>query len=106
VAHFGCTRRTGAGKEKPVPTVRIDRGKHLSEEPKTGHNRWHPDVPPVVEAAEGEEVTLETRDAADGYLTPRSTEADFASLPTGAIHPLTGPVYVVSALLPEEIFER
>jgi len=80
-----------------VQSVRIDRGKHLSEEPRTGHNRWHPDVPPAVEAAEGEEVLLETRDAVDGYLTPRSTVGDFASLPTGAIHPLTGPVYVKGA---------
>jgi formamidase len=80
-----------------VHSVRIDRGKHLAEEPRTGHNRWHPDVPPAVEAAEGEEVLLETRDAVDGYLTPSSTVGDFASLPTGAIHPLTGPVYVKGA---------
>ena len=80
-----------------MQTVRIDRGKHLAEEPRTGHNRWYPDIPPAVEAAEGEEVVLETRDALDGYLTPRSTVADFASLLTGAIHPLTGPVYVKGA---------
>jgi formamidase len=80
-----------------VPSIRIDRSKHLAEEARTGHNRWHPDVPPAIEVAEGEEVLLETRDAVDGYLTPRSTVADFASLPTGGIHPLTGPVYVKGA---------
>ena len=43
--------------------IRIDRKKRLREEPHTGHNRWHPDIAPVIEAAPGGEVTLETRDA-------------------------------------------
>ena len=80
-----------------MKVVKIDRDAHLCDEPKTGHNRWHPDIPPVLEVGEGEEVALETRDAIDGYLTPRSTVADFASLPFGAVHPLTGPVYVKGA---------
>ena len=75
-----------------MKTVTIDRSRPLRDEPKTGHNRWHPDIPPAVEVDEGDEVALETRDAADGYLTPKSTEADFAALPVGGIHPLTGPV--------------
>jgi formamidase len=80
-----------------MKTIRIDRRTHLSDQPETGHNRWHPDVPPVLEVEAGEEVALETRDAIDGYLTPRSTVADFAGLPLGAIHPLTGPLYVKGA---------
>ena len=77
--------------------VQIDRKRHLADDPKTGHNRWHPDITPIVEVEEGEEVALETRDALDGYLTPGSTVADFESLPLGAIHPLTGPVLVKGA---------
>jgi formamidase len=80
-----------------VKSVRIDRGVHLADEPKTGHNRWHPDLEPVLEADEGEEVALETRDACDGYLTSASTVADLATLPFGAVHPLTGPVRVKDA---------
>jgi len=80
-----------------MKSVTIDRKKHLREEPETGHNRWHPDLEPVLELAEGEEVALDTRDAGDGYLEPTSTEADFATLPFGAIHPLTGPVLVKGA---------
>ena len=78
-------------------TISIDRRKPLAEEPRTGHNRWHPDIEPIVEVGEGEDVTLETRDACDGHLTPRSTVADLATLPVGAIHPLTGPVAVKGA---------
>src|SRR5579859_3166095 len=70
---------------------------HLDQQPHTGHNRWHPDVPPLVEVEPGEEVSLETRDALDGYLSASSTIADFAALPLGAIHPLTGPVFIKGA---------
>jgi formamidase len=80
-----------------MKSVTIDRKRPLRDEPKTGHNRWHPDIPPIVEVEEGEEVTLETRDALDGYLTSRSTEADLAAMDAGAVHPLTGPVLVKGA---------
>jgi formamidase len=75
-------------------TISIDRWKPLAEEPRPGHNRWHPDIEPIVEVGEGEDLALETRAACDGYLTPRSTVGDLAGLPVGAIHPLTGPVLV------------
>src|SRR5438445_5271339 len=78
-------------------SISIDRSKHLNEEPNTGHNRWHPDVTPKVEVEPGEQIALETRDALDGYLNAQSTIADFAALPLGAIHPLTGPVFVKGA---------
>jgi formamidase len=80
-----------------MKSVTIDRKRPLRDEPKTGHNRWHPDIAPIVEVDESEEVSLETRDALDGHLTPRSTEADFTALEAGAIHPLTGPVLVKGA---------
>src|SRR5262245_18689536 len=78
-------------------TISVHRRKPLAEEPRTGHNRWHPDIEPILEVGDGEDVALETRDACDGYLTPRSTAADFAGLPAGAIHPLTGPIAVKGA---------
>ena len=46
----------------------------------TGHNRWHPDILPVIEVDQGEEVVLETRDAFDGQMRPGVTEADFSSM--------------------------
>ena len=80
-----------------MKSVNIDRNKSLAEEPGTGHNRWHPDITPVIEVDEGEEVVLETRDALDGQLDASSTEADFGSIGTGAVHPITGPVLVKGA---------
>ena len=80
-----------------MKSVAIDRRKRLKEEPQTGHNRWHPDIPPILEAAPGEEVSLETRDASDGQMHPQVTIADFDSFDTKVAHPLTGPVYVQGA---------
>jgi formamidase len=77
--------------------IRIDRGRRLGEEPGCGHNRFHPDIAPVIEVGEGEEVALETRDALDGQIKPSTTVADFSALDPGAVHPLTGPVFVKGA---------
>src|SRR5579864_930873 len=80
-----------------MPEIRIDRSKPLAQEPRSGHNRYHPEIAPAVEVGEGEEVVLETRDALDGQLKPGSTIADFEKLDVGAVHPLTGPVFVKGA---------
>lgn len=74
--------------------IRIDRSKPLSEDPSTGHNRFHPDIEPLIIVDEGQEVLLETRDAVDGQLKPNATVSDFANLNLGSLHPVTGPVYV------------
>ena len=80
-----------------MKSVLIDRSKRLREEPHKGHNRWHPDVPPVLEVDPGEEAVLETRDASDGQTRPDTTAADLSEMDTKAGHPLTGPVYVKGA---------
>jgi len=84
--------------------IRIDRDKPLAAEPHSGHNRYHPDIAPVVEIGEGEEIALETRDALDGQIKPGMVAADLASLDAGAVHPLTGPVFVKGAM-PGDILE-
>ena len=77
--------------------VRIDASKPLKAEPHTGHNRWHPDIPPILRVDPGDEVILETRDALDGQLTPASSSADAGRVNLNVVHPLTGPVYVNGA---------
>src|SRR5215472_6500808 len=77
--------------------IRIDRTKSLAQEPRSGHNRYHPEIAPALEVSEGEEVVLETRDALDGQIKPASSVADFPALNVGAVHPLTGPVHVKGA---------
>jgi formamidase len=77
--------------------VRIDASKPLRAEPQTGHNRWHPEIPPILRVDPGDEVALETRDALDGQITAQSTTEDVAKVNLNVVHPLTGPVYVNGA---------
>ena len=80
-----------------MQSITIDRSKRLKEEPHLGHNRWHPDIPPIVEVEPGAEIVLETRDASDCQIQPTMTAADLAGLDAKVGHPLTGPVYVKGA---------
>jgi formamidase len=77
--------------------IRIDRTKPLAAEPHVGHNRYHPDIEPVAEVGEGEEIALETRDALDGQIRPGMGDADLVTVEPGVVHPLTGPVFVKGA---------
>src|ERR1051325_11578291 len=89
--------------EKPmVPVmatheIRIDRRLPLAAEPHTGHNRWHPDIPPALRCAPGDEVVLETRDTFDGCFDRSSTGKSVETADFGLVHPLTGPVHVDGA---------
>jgi formamidase len=80
-----------------MQSITIDRNKRLKEEPHTGHNRWHPDIAPLIEVDAGEEVVLETRDASDCQIKPGMTVAELTNLDTKVAHPLTGPVYIKGA---------
>lgn len=77
--------------------VRVDYGKTLGEEPETGHNRWHPDIPPAVRCEPGDVVVLQTRDAFDSQLGPDATLDTVGAPNLNVVHPLTGPVYVDGA---------
>ena len=50
--------------------IRIDLSRTLADEPGTGHNRWHPDIPPILTIEPCDEVLMEARDGGDA--------ADFA----------------------------
>src|SRR5215831_15082717 len=80
-----------------IHEIRVDRSKTLTEEPGTGHNRWHPDIPPVVRCEPGDEVVLETRDALDGQVSRGGSLDEVAAVNLDVVHPLTGPVYVEGA---------
>ena len=77
--------------------IDVDPFKPLSEEPGTGHNRWHEAIEPVVEVDPDDVVIYETRDAFDGQLDTGSVGTDVEQLNLNPVHPLTGPVYVKGA---------
>jgi len=80
-----------------MKSIEIDRSKRLKDEPSKGHNRWHPDVIPVLEVDPAEEVVLETRDASDCQIQPGMTVDDLGNMASKVAHPLTGPIYVKGA---------
>src|SRR5262244_4235920 len=61
------------------------------------HYEWNNALPPRLEIEPGDTVVFETRDAADGYYTKRSTSADAEAKGPFRGHPLTGPVAVRGA---------
>ena len=77
--------------------IRIDQSKTLSDEPGTGHNRWHPDIPPILTIDPGDEVLMETRDGGDLQISRDSTLDDLLRLDLNLVHPLTGPIRVKDA---------
>jgi formamidase len=84
-------------QEDAVKSIEVDYTKRCGDEPTKGHNRWHPDIPPAVEAEPGEEVVLQTRNALDGEITPNTRAPDLRHVNLNLVHPLTGPVYVQGA---------
>ncbi|GAA1860198.1 acetamidase/formamidase family protein [Pseudonocardia ailaonensis] len=78
-------------------TLHVDRSVPLAAEPHSGHNRFHPDIVPLIEVAEGDEVVIECRDGVDGQLGPGTTIDDLPTFDSNRIHPLTGPVFVKGA---------
>ena len=61
------------------------------------HYEWNRDLPPRLEVEPGDTVVFETRDAADGYYSRKSTHDDVLGRGPFRGHPLTGPVAVRGA---------
>jgi acetamidase/formamidase len=61
------------------------------------HYAWDNALPPRLEVEPGDTVVFDTRDAADGYYSRRSTHADVLARGPFRGHPLTGPVRVRGA---------
>jgi formamidase len=77
--------------------VAVDVAVSLLEEPANGHNRWHPDIPPVLEVDAGDTVVFDVRDGTDVQIGADSTSSDVPSVDLDRTHPLTGPVTIRGA---------
>src|SRR5438128_2337976 len=68
---------------------------HLDRE--TVHREWNNALAPRLTIDPGDTVVFDTRDAADGYYSRKSTHADVLARGPFRGHPLTGPVQVRGA---------
>src|SRR2546427_721140 len=63
----------------------------------TVHREWNNSLAPRLTIDPGDTVMFDTRDAADGYYSRKSTHADVLARGPFRGHPLTGPVQVRGA---------
>ena len=77
--------------------VPVERTIPLGERPAEGHNRWHPDITPMITVQSGDEAEIHTRDSFDCQIGKTMSGPDLAGASIGRAHPLTGPVYVEGA---------
>ena len=93
--------RTGVSRfdsrDMGVMRVRCEVGKPLAEQRDIGHNRWHPDIPPLAEVEPGAEVILESPGYDDYQLKDDDGVADVDGMDLSRVHPITGPVSVRGA---------
>jgi len=77
--------------------LRLDPAQRLGAQSSRGHNRWHPQIPPALRIASGDEVVLDTIDALDCQIQPNHTVVDSGAWDLNAAHPLTGPIWIEGA---------
>ncbi len=77
--------------------IRLDPSRRLHSQPGKGHNRWHPAIPPVVRLDPNDEARLDTIDALDCQIDLSGAPADPSRWNLGAVHPLTGPIWINDA---------
>ena len=77
--------------------IELDLTKSLVEDPRRGHNRWHPGIEPTVVIEPGDSVDADMRDGLDYQIWPHSGVEDAIALDVTRGHPLTGPIYVEGA---------
>jgi len=80
-----------------IHEIRLDKTQRLAAQSAKGHNRWHPDIPPILRVNPGDELVLDTLDAADRQIVLTSSLDDVAKCDLNVAHPLTGPIWVNGA---------
>jgi len=90
VSRFG-TRDLGAQR------FACEVGVPLAQQPRLGHNRWHPEIEPLVRLDPGDDVILESAGYDDYQLRDDDSLVDVESIDLSRTHPITGPVHVNGA---------
>ncbi|QDQ97552.1 formamidase [Tomitella fengzijianii] len=75
----------------------LDSTKPFTDQQVTGHNRWHPDIPPAVTVKPGDEFRADCREWFDGYIRNDDSAEDIRTAPMSKVHALSGPFRVAGA---------
>src|SRR5262249_55496671 len=72
----------------------LDSSRKFEDQPKLGHNRWHPEIPPVDTVKPGESFRVHCREWFDGAIINNDSAEDVRDAPLTTVHKLSGPIAV------------
>ena len=75
----------------------LDSNKPFSDQEKIGHNRWHPEIPPVETLKPGDSFRVDCREWFDGAIKNDDSADDIRDAPIDVVHALSGPFAVEGA---------
>jgi len=75
----------------------LDSTKSFTEQAKVGHNRWHPEIPPVATVKPGDSFRVHCREWFDGAIRNDDSAEDILNAPLTRVHALSGPFAVEGA---------
>ena len=81
----------------PKTLFKVDLTKPMSQQELPGHNRWHPDIPPVASVKPGDVFRIECKDWTDGQIKYNADPADIRDVKLSVVHVLSGPIHVEGA---------
>ena len=75
----------------------LDSSKKFEDQVKVGHNRWHPEIPPVATVKPGDSFRVHCREWFDGAIVNDDSADDILHAPLKTVHKLSGPFRVEGA---------
>jgi len=81
----------------PKVVFEVDLTKPWPEQPVPGHNRWHPDIPPVASVKPGEVFRVECQEWTDGQIRNDDSANDIRDVDLTRNHVLSGPIEIEGA---------
>lgn len=81
----------------PETLFKVDLTKPMRDQEMPGHNRWHPDIPPVASVKPGEVFRIECKDWTDGQIKNDDNPNDIRDIDLSVVHVLSGPIRVEGA---------
>jgi formamidase len=81
----------------PEVVFPLDSSNEFTEQRIVGHNRWHPDIPALVQVRQGDSFRVHCREWFDGAIHNDDSADDILNAPLLSVHVLSGPIHVQGA---------
>jgi formamidase len=81
----------------PQTLFKMNLSKPMAEQEVRGHNRWHPDIPPIESVNPGSTFRMECQEWTDGQIHNNDSANDVRDVDLTRAHVLSGPIAVNGA---------